>query len=71
MAITESQRRSHKKYNEKRRMKCVSFNVETEKELYDFVQSIPNFSVWVKDRLTERMERKKQIDAACKRLKDK
>ncbi|WP_448977624.1 hypothetical protein [Neisseria sp.] len=41
-----------RKYDQKRLMKTVSFHLEREKELVDFMQKeIPDFSNWVKDQI--------------------
>lgn len=43
------------KYEGKRKIKPASFNLETEKDLFDYAQSLPDFSNWVKEKLKEEM----------------
>ena len=40
-----------KKYEEKRDIKRVSFNTETEADLLAIANALPNFSTWVKKKL--------------------
>lgn len=48
---------SKKRYEkEKRAMRSVSFNRETERDLLDFVDKI-NFSQWVKDKIREAVKK--------------
>ena len=47
-----------RKYDQKRLMKTVSFHLEREKELVDFMQKeIPDFSNWVKEKIREDMQK--------------
>lgn len=41
------------KYEKKRLKRNVSFNIETEKELFEKTKSMPDFSGWVKEKLRE------------------
>lgn len=43
----------HRKHNEKRKNKTVSFRVDIEEEmqLLEYVETLPNFAEWVKDKL--------------------
>lgn len=46
-----------RKYDKKRLVKTVSFHLEKEKELVDFVQTeISDFSNWVKAAIKEKMK---------------
>ncbi|MBF0802915.1 MULTISPECIES: hypothetical protein [unclassified Neisseria] len=46
-----------RKYDQKRLVKTVSFHLEKEKELVDFVQTeITDFSNWVKETIREKMK---------------
>lgn len=47
------------KYENKRQVKRASFNLETEKELFDYAQSLPDFSNWVKERLKKEIAKNK------------
>ncbi len=48
-----------KKYEQKRLIKHVSFNLEKEKELVEFVQSeAEDFSNWVKEVIKEKIHKK-------------
>lgn len=47
------------RYEAKRKIKRVSFNLETEKELLAKAESIPDFSGWVKDALKKEMSENK------------
>ena len=44
-------------YDQKRTKISVSFNLETEIELYEYAKSL-NFSVWVKNQLEKEMKKK-------------
>ena len=48
---TEAQREADLRYTDKRYVKRVSFNTETEKALIAKVDEIENFSEWVKKQL--------------------
>lgn len=48
--MSESVERAKRAYEKKRRIKTVSFNLETEGDLLAFVESLPDFSKWVKDK---------------------
>lgn len=52
--MSEAQKKANSKYEEKRKIKKVSFNAETEKELLDFANSV-DFSNWVKQKIKESM----------------
>lgn len=47
------QKKAEKKYELKRKSKRVSFNTETEKELLEKAEKLPDFSNWVKNKLKE------------------
>lgn len=48
-----------KRYEQKRLVKHVSFNLEKEKELVEFVQTeVADFSNWVKETIKEKMQKK-------------
>lgn len=51
------------KYENKRKIKRASFNLETEKELFDYANSI-DFSNWVKEKLREEMAQGDQAPAS-------
>ena len=42
--------KAREKYDEKRKIKKVSFNTETEKDILDFANSV-NFSEWFKQKI--------------------
>lgn len=44
-------------YEKKRRIKTVSFNLETEGDLLAFVENLPDFSKWVKDKANEEIKK--------------
>jgi len=50
---TQSHREADSRYADKRHVKRVSFNTETESELIAKMDKIPNFSEWVKTKLQE------------------
>ena len=50
---TEAHREADSRYTDKRYVKRVSFNVETEQLLIAKVDKIENFSEWVKDKLRQ------------------
>lgn len=54
--MTESIKKANKKYEKKRVPKIVSFNVEKEKGLLDFANSV-DFSTWVKEKIKEELNR--------------
>ena len=54
-------------YNDKRKVKRVSFNLENEKELFDYAESLQDFSGSVKTSLRDAMLNLNQPpDTACK-----
>ena len=50
---TEAHREADSRYADKRHVKRVSFNTETESDLIAKTEKIPNFSEWVKTKLQE------------------
>lgn len=52
--IANAEQDRHEKYENKRKIKPVSFNLETEKALFDYAQSL-DFSNWVKEKLKEQI----------------
>ena len=48
--------KARQKYDEKRQIKKVSFNPDTEKNLLDFANSV-NFSEWVKQKIKEELNK--------------
>lgn len=48
--------KARQKYDDKRQIKKVSFNIETEKNLLDFANSI-DFSNWVKQKIKEELSK--------------
>lgn len=48
--------KARRKYDDKRQIKKVSFNIETEKNLLDFANSI-DFSNWVKQKIKEELSK--------------
>lgn len=53
MADKTPMQRARAKYAAKSTNKTVSFRNDTEQDLLDFVQSLPNFGSWVKDKIRE------------------
>jgi len=54
---TRKQAEYQRKYDQKRLVKTVSFHLEREKELVEFVQTeISDFSNWVKEAIKEKMK---------------
>lgn len=49
MAEKTPLQRARAKYAAKSTNKTVSFNCDTEQDLLDFAQSLPNFGSWVKE----------------------
>ena len=43
--------KARKRYSDKRKMVGVSFNLDTEQDLYQAAIAMPKFSVWVKEQL--------------------
>lgn len=57
MTDTENKRSEYrKKYEDKRVIKKVSFNTETEKQLLDFAENV-DFSQWVKEQIKNNLEK--------------
>ena len=52
-----TQRDADERYNSRRVIKRISFNIMTEADLLDFAENLPNFSRVVKDCLRKEMER--------------
>lgn len=50
-----SKQKAQKKYAEKRVGKSISFNLETEKELHEFANSV-DLSNWVKQKIKENLK---------------
>ena len=50
---TEAHREADSRYTEKRHVKRVSFNVDTESDLIAKLEKIANFSEWVKTKLQD------------------
>ena len=48
--------RARAKYAAKSVNKTVSFNRDTEQDLLDFVQSLPNFGSWVKEQIKNQLK---------------
>ncbi len=48
--------RARAKYAAKSVNKTVSFNRDTEQDLLDFAQSLPNFGVWVKEQIKNQLK---------------
>lgn len=44
------------KYAAKSTNKTVSFNRDTEQDLLDFAQSLPNFGIWVKEQIKNQLK---------------
>ena len=51
MAEKTPLQRARAKYAAKSTNKTVSFNRDTEQDLLDFAQSLPNFGSWVKEQI--------------------
>ena len=49
---SDALQKAQERYENKRQVKRVSFNIETEKELLQFANSV-DFSRWVKQKITE------------------
>lgn len=59
MANSDAMIAARKRYEKKRLIKNVSFNLEKEKDLVDFIDSeIDNFSNWVKNAVRKKMAEK-------------
>lgn len=52
MIVSDALQKAQERYENKRQVKRVSFNIETEKELLEFANSV-DFSRWVKQKITE------------------
>lgn len=50
-----SKQKAQKKYEGKRAVKSISFNLETEKELHEFANSV-DLSTWVKQQIKEKLK---------------
>lgn len=50
--MSDALQKAQERYENKRQVKRVSFNIETEKELLEFANSV-DFSRWVKQKITE------------------
>ena len=48
--------RARAKYAAKSTNKTVSFRRDTEQDLLDFAQSLPNFGVWVKEQIKNQLK---------------
>lgn len=48
--------KARRKYDDKRQIKKVSFNPDTENELLEFANSV-NFSEWVKQKIKEELSK--------------
>lgn len=57
--MSEALKKAKQKYESNRQIKRVSFNIETEKELLDFANSV-DFSKWVKQQIDLAIEAGKQ-----------
>lgn len=55
MAST-AQDKARRKYDDKRQIKKVSFNTETEEDILKFANSV-NFSEWVKQKIKEELSK--------------
>lgn len=51
--------RAREKYEGKRKRKFASFNTETEADILEYADSLPDFSSWVKQHLKDEVEKKK------------
>ena len=52
MIVSDALQKAQERYENKRQVKRVSFNIETEKELLEFANST-DFSSWVKQKISE------------------
>ena len=52
MIVSDALQKAQERYENKRQVKRVSFNIETEKELLEFANSV-DFSNWVKQKISE------------------
>lgn len=52
MIVSDALQKAQERYENKRQVKRVSFNIETEKELLEFANSV-DFSSWVKQKISE------------------
>ncbi len=52
MIVSDALQKAQERYENKRQVKRVSFNIETEKELLEFANSM-DFSSWVKQKISE------------------
>ena len=52
MIVSDALQKAQERYENKRQIKRVSFNIETEKELLEFANSV-DFSNWVKQKISE------------------
>lgn len=50
--MSDALQKAQERYENKRQVKRVSFNIETEKELLQFANSV-DFSSWVKQKISE------------------
>lgn len=50
--MSDALQKAQERYENKRQVKRVSFNIETEKELLEFANSV-DFSNWVKQKINE------------------
>lgn len=58
MSDTDKYAETKKRYEGKRAIKSVSFNLETEKEIFDYAEKL-DFSNWVKARIQGDIEAEK------------
>ena len=56
MAEKTALQRARAKYAAKSVNKTVSFNRDTEQDLLDFAQSLPNFGIWVKEQIKNQLK---------------
>lgn len=56
MAESIAHKKARKKYEGKRILRNVSFNVETDQELINFVNNV-DFSNWVKSKILEELKK--------------
>ena len=52
MIVSDALQKAQERYENKRQVKRVSFNIKTEKELLEFANSV-DFSNWVKQKISE------------------
>lgn len=52
MIVSDALQKAQDRYENKRQVKRVSFNIKTEKELLEFANSM-DFSSWVKQKISE------------------